>query len=49
MDSVRWSPDTLKMFNWKANVSSYINEFRNVGIGISNINEDEKLDKFVLI
>ena len=45
-DQVRRSRDRLRQLQQKGSVSTYLNLFRNIVIGIPNISEDEKLDKF---
>lgn len=46
LDIARQSRDELKNLRQKTSVSSYLNEFRNLVIGMSGIREDEKMDKF---
>lgn len=45
-DSVQRSRERLRNLSQRGNVSSYLDEFRNIVIGIPGISEDEKLDKF---
>lgn len=45
-DHVRRTRDKLRKLVQKTSVSSYLNEFRNLVLTITDINEGEKLDKF---
>jgi len=45
-DSIRRCRENLRRLHQTTSVSSYLNEFRNIVIGIPGMNEDEKLDRF---